>query len=251
MQEPPPATGDGVREEGSDRTSTSSNMRERGEGAELVLIVLGARVCHLSRGWIGLDTYVGRSVGRACVCVCVCVCVVDRWMDRSTCYVRTSPSWSRTTRVCRLRRTRWSDCGVAKSVTPRRTKHVCAKLFQNDFPPNSSSSLEVTRAKDVAHTAPTTARSLGERTTRERVSGTPFFSAAPRLLQWTAHRSTGRWLRQALQPSRLLLVPRTNLRSRRPAPSSNNRIQGLLRQQQLLISNLLDQQLLVVNPQDQ
>ena len=222
----------------------------KGQSSSSLCSELGCVTCHVD-GSVSTRTSVGRSVVRACVCVCVCVSSIDGWIDRLATCVPARVGVAR--HECAGSDERGGRTAVwpSQSLHPRRTKHVCAKLFQNDFPPNSSSSLEVTRAKDVAHTAPTTARSLGERTTRERVSGTPFFSAAPRLLQWTAHRSTGRWLRQALQPSRLLLVPRTNLRSRRPAPSSNNRIQGLLRQQQLLISNLLDQQLLVVNPQDQ
>ena len=174
------------------------------------------------------------------------------------CYVRiparaATPSWSCTTRVCRLRRTRWSECGGCGQVNPRRTE---ACLRQN----NSKTTFRLTLRQVLEvrnlrrRTLHTAHRSLARRTNareRERVSGTPLFSTAPRLSQWTAHRSTGRWLRQALQPSRLLLVPRTNLRSRRLAPRSSNQIQGRLRQQQLFVSNLLDQQLLVVNPQDQ
>lgn len=130
----------------------------KGQSSSSLCSELGCVTCHVD-GSVSTRTSVGR---------CVRVSFVRRSMDRSTCYATCVYQQGQRPRVgvARLEcagsdeRGGRNAVGVAKSIQDG-PKHVCAKQLQNDFPPNSSSSLEVT-AKDVAHRPPL-ARSANER----------------------------------------------------------------------------------------
>ena len=162
--------------------------------------------------------HVRRSVG-----ACVCRSFVDRWIDRLA--------------MLRAYTSKGSDpeLELHDSSVPAPTNEVVGmqssqsngpkhtgETIPNDFPPN----LRQVWNYSEGRCTPPTARSLANE--RERASEWHTLFSQRHVCRNGAHRSTGRWL-QALQPSRLLLVPRTNLRSRRLAPEAATRFKGACR----------------------